>query len=38
MSIIVNDMVIEDNLIDIKYMIVETGCEYEYKIEMSECL
>ena len=38
MNIIVNKMVIEDTFIDIRYMIVDTDCEYEYTIEMSECL
>lgn len=29
---------IEDNSILIKYMIVDSSCEYEYKIEMSEMI
>ena len=37
MDIIVNDMNIKENSIDIKYVICDTGCSYEYKIEMSEC-
>ena len=38
MDIIVNEMTIEDTFIHIKYLICDTDCEYEYRIEMSECL
>ena len=30
------DIYISDNLINIKYLIVDSNCEYEYKLEMSD--
>ena len=38
MEIIVNELVINDNFIDIRYIVCDTECEYEYRLEMSECL
>lgn len=38
MSIKVIDMQVDDNIIYIKYVISDTNCEYEYKIEVSDYL
>lgn len=38
LDVITTHIDVSDNIINIKYKIVETNCEYEFKIEMSEIL
>lgn len=38
MDIIVKELIINDNSFCVKYLISDTNCEYEFKLEMSECL
>lgn len=38
MGIIVKELIIRENFIDIKYIISDTGYEYEYRIEASESI
>lgn len=38
MDIVVKEMIVNEKLIDIKYLICDTECEYEYRIEMSESI
>ena len=38
MDIMIKELVINDNSFNIKYLISDTMCEYEFALEMSECL